>query len=558
MYQLEKILKKMLRKLKTLLAVFATLFLAACDDPCPTIQDYLNDGLSTYDNCLLCRLFTIITAAATNAATKSWDTFHLDLIPLVVLASAIYIAMAVLKNVGSFGKQNAADFLTGDKKGILILMFKTTVIVLLLQQSESNSFFINMIISPILQAGLNIGSTLSVEGAEMVETSGTGYAAIFDMVNEAVKQFNDQLYRTIAIGEAMICNAMRGTFNLFKWYWLMLLYGFILFVFGWVLLVGISFYIVDILIRLTFGAILLPFGVAAAISSLTSTYSKNIWSIFLNVFASFVMLGIVLGLSIQLVNLSMGAYQSSTQSGALNSFLTNLSANIDDNQVKKISEELWSNGSLLLTIVCFCVIVQLTTHIGKLADKIADGGSLTSVGSQVGAAVVKPVSDGGKRIAKSVGKMGLAAGKRTGKAFTRMTRLDKAYAWSGNKAEEIRGKLTGTGRQGYRAFWHKKQTPLADGSLQDVVQGDDGSTIVRDFDENHRLRNVQTVRPNGDIEDQSFDENGNLAANKITHADGSSEEKTFHGNGNVAYEKIVDTNGSSDEHKYDENGNLIY
>lgn len=556
MYRVEMTLKEMFEKRKMLLAVFFTLFLTACKE-CPTIQDYLNDGLSTHNNCLLCRLFKIITEAATSAATKSWDTFHLDLIPLVVLASAIYIAMAVLKNVGSFGKQNAADFLTGDKKGILILMFKTTVIVLLLQENESSSFFINKIISPILQAGLNIGSTLSVEGARLATPSGTGYAAIFEMVNEAVKQFNDQLYRTIAIGEAMICNSIRGTFNIFKWYWLMLFYGFILFVFGWVLLVGISFYIVDILIRLTFGAILLPFGVAAAISGLTSTYSKNIWSIFLNVFASFVMLGIVMGLSMQLVDLCMGSYESGSQSPALNSFLTNLSANIDDNQVKEIAKELWSNGSLLFTIVCFCVIVQLAAHIGKLADKIADSGTPTSAGSQVGAAVMKPVSGAGKRIAKATGNWGLTASKRTGAAAARMTRLDKAYAWGGNKVEEIRGTLTGTGRQGYRAFWHKAQTPLAAGPLQDVVQGDDGSTITRNFDANHRLRNVQTVRQNGDIEDQSFDENGNLETKKITHTDGSSDEQTFHGNGQVASEKVTHTDGSSDEQQYDADGKPI-
>ena len=277
----------------------------------------------------------------------------------------------------------------------------------------------------------------------------------------------------------------------------------------------------------------------------------------MNVFASFVMLGIVMGLSMQLVDLCMGSYESGSQSPALNSFLTNLSANIDDNQVKEIAKELWSNGSLLFTIVCFCVIVQLAAHIGKLADKIADSGTPTSAGSQVGAAVMKPVSGAGKRIAKATGNWGLTASKRTGAAAARMTRLDKAYAWGGNKVEEIRGTLTGTGRQGYRAFWHKAQTPLAAGPLQDVVQGDDGSTITRNFDANHRLRNVQTVRQNGDIEDQSFDENGNLETKKITHTDGSSDEQTFHGNGQVASEKVTHTDGSSDEQQYDADGKPI-
>ena len=160
----------------------------------------------------------------------SWNTFASQLIPVVGLAAAIYIAIYVLKNVGSFTKQNAADFLTGDKKGLLLLMFKTTVIISLLK----DTWLIDNIISPVMQAGLNIGAKLSVTGATMATSSGSGYDAIFKMVNESVKQFNDQVYETIAIGNAMICNATRDF--IFSWYWLMLTYGLILFVFGWILL----------------------------------------------------------------------------------------------------------------------------------------------------------------------------------------------------------------------------------------------------------------------------------------------------------------------------------
>lgn len=111
--------------LKKLFSVTLVLFLSACDDTCPTIQDYKNEGISTVctgcsnaedGNCLLCSLFRIITKAASAAANMSWNTFASQLIPVVGLAAAIYIAIYVLKNVGSFTKQNAADFLTGDKK----------------------------------------------------------------------------------------------------------------------------------------------------------------------------------------------------------------------------------------------------------------------------------------------------------------------------------------------------------------------------------------------------------------------------------------------------------
>ena len=462
MHNTKNILGTLPEMLKKLFSVTLVLFLSACDDTCPTIQDYKNEGISTVctgcsnaedGNCLLCRLFRIITEAASAAANMSWNTFASQLIPVVGLAAAIYIAIYVLKNVGSFTKQNAADFLTGDKKGLLLLMFKTTVIISLLK----DTWLIDNIISPVMQAGLNIGAKLSVTGATMATSSGSGYDAIFKMVNESVKQFNDQVYETIAIGNAMICNATRD--SIFDWYWLMLLYGLILFVFGWILLVGISFYIVDILIRLAFGAILLPFGVACAISNQTVGYTKNIWNIFLNVFFSFIMLGIILGITIQLVNLGMtqGDEKGVKEGGgaALNAFLTNLNAQIDANQIEQISKDLWSNGSLLLTIVCFCVIVQLAAQIGKLADKISETGGLTSVGSQVAAATGHPLMAKGKQAAGTVGGWVGAGAKEAGRVTARVTRADKLYRWAGNKAEAARGILTGSGKQGYRAFWHK-------------------------------------------------------------------------------------------------------
>lgn len=464
MHNTKNILGTLPEMLKKLFSVTLVLFLSACDDTCPTIQDYKNEGISTVctgcsnaedGNCLLCSLFRIITKAASAAANMSWNTFASQLIPVVGLAAAIYIAIYVLKNVGSFTKQNAADFLTGDKKGLLLLMFKTTVIISLLK----DTWLIDNIISPVMQAGLNIGAKLSVTGATMATSSGSGYDAIFKMVNESVKQFNDQVYETIAIGNAMICNATRPPYNPFVWYWLMLTYGLILFVFGWILLVGISFYIVDILIRLAFGAILLPFGVACAISNQTVGYTKNIWNIFLNVFFSFIMLGIILGITIQLVNLGMtqGDEEGVKEGGgaALNAFLTNLNAQIDGNQIEQISKDLWSNGSLLLTIVCFCVIVQLAAQIGKLADKISETSGLTSVGSQVAAATGHPLMAKGKQAAGTVGGWVGAGAKETGRIAARVTRADKLYRWAGNKAEGARGILTGSGKQGYRAFWHK-------------------------------------------------------------------------------------------------------
>lgn len=106
MHNTKNILGTLPEMLKKLFSVTLVLFLSACDDTCPTIQDYKNEGISTVctgcsnaedGNCLLCSLFRIITKAASAAANMSWNTFASQLIPVVGLAAAIYIAIYVLK-----------------------------------------------------------------------------------------------------------------------------------------------------------------------------------------------------------------------------------------------------------------------------------------------------------------------------------------------------------------------------------------------------------------------------------------------------------------------------
>ncbi len=460
------ILEKPFSKLKIFFILTFPLLLSACgseDQPCETIQTYLNNGIE--DNCLLCSMFDTVTELAEIIASNSWRLFAKELIPVVVIASAIIIAFTILKSLGSFTTQNTADLFTGDKKGLLLLMFKTVVIVTLLQ----DTWFTNTIIAPILNAGLKIGTELSSNTAgsgtvvTLPETTGEGgYKEVFNMVNETVKQFNDNVYETVAIGQAMICNATIKI--IFRWEWTMLLYGLILFIFGWLLLVGVSFYIIDILICLTFGFALLPFGIAFAISNLSITYTKNIWNIFINAFFSFIVLGIILGLSIQLVWLCMGRYGNgqyvdatyASGGSAFNSFLSNFNKLIDDDQIKAISRELWENGSLLLTIVCLAVLVQLVAQMGAIVDKLADTASLTNVGSQVGAAITKPIINKAKKVSSTVTGWTWSGAKHVGHVGARITRMDRLYDAIGRRLVTARGFLTGSGREGYKAFWHKR------------------------------------------------------------------------------------------------------
>lgn len=438
--------KRIRGSLRRFLPLMFVLLLCGCE--CQTFQDYLNKGIG--GNCLLCDLFEILTDSANSAATSSWNTFAGELSLVVMYATAIYIAFYTLKLVGSFGKQEIGDYMSNDKTGLLFLAFKMAIIVSLLK----SNFFVDSILAPLLESGLTIGQKLGSDRATINwgAGSGGGWKDLFSMINEAVKSYNDQVYETVAIGEAMICRSTQGF--IFGWYWLMLCYGLLYFIFGWFLLATVSFYIVDILLALTFGAVLLPFGIAFAISGQTSQYSNKIWQIFLNVFFNFVMLGLILGLSVELVELGMGKMnEDNAPDMSMNGFSAQITGMLDNNQVKEVSEILWSSGSLLLTIVCFCLLTNLVMNIKDLASSVSDAAGVTNAGSSAGVAASEPFVKNAKYAGEYAGKNLGNAAQYGGHVLARATRMDKASEYVNDKLKDFRGWATGTGSRGHKAWW---------------------------------------------------------------------------------------------------------
>jgi len=435
------------------------LLLCGCGEECPTIQAYISAGIG--NNCLLCTLFNTMADAAVKAADISWKQMAKPLGQVVIIVTAVYIALYTLKPLSSFGKQDVADYLTGDKSGVLTLLFKATVIFALLDGfgSVDSQWFIRYILNPILQSGIEIGqrvSNLNTGGGfkfnvvhvisdllkSIFGTTGPAWQETFDMLKDTVNDFNDRVYKMIALGQSMICNATHGKF--LDWYYLMLLYGFIYFIFGWIMLAGAGLYMIDIGITLGIAAILLPVGIASAISDWTVSYTKNLWNQFLNVFFSFIILGIIISLSLELVYHCAGMAATPDTSG--NTF--NLQQALDANDAKSLSEYLWSSGSLLLTILCFALIVQLMDQMKGLADKLS-GGAGFSGASEVGGDVTKPVISGAK-------KAGSWAGTAAVNKISHSIGKTKRAQWIQRKYTSFRGRVFGIGPEGYK-FWLRRR-----------------------------------------------------------------------------------------------------
>lgn len=495
MSMVDKIWHFIKTKAKLFIACALVLPLCACKDPCPTIQDFLHEGIGeSFEafKCLLCPMFKVLIEASKEVAEASWRILAPKLIPVVGVVAAVYIAIFTLKLVGSFGKQTANDYMSDDKRGLLVFMFKTAVIIFLLSGTANGSYFeigkeilglgtanknflIESIISPLLQSGLEIGQGVAVRtgnnlsfdfystdffgglSQNIKDNLSSPWAPVFEMIKKAVYGFQAVTYEPVAVGQAMLCGSTLG--SIFKWYWLMLAYGFILFVFGWLLTLGVGFYIIDVLIDLMFAASLLPIGVACAISDKTISYTKKIWGIFVNVFFNFVILGIILGMTMRVIDLCMGravveAADASSVAKSVGTsmamLLSDYQKKFDGSEIKALSEALWSSGSFILTVVCMSVMTVLVGQMKELSSKISGGTSMSSVGSKASAKISQSAIQAGKYASAQSYKRAL---KPAGNRFAKMTRADKLAKWGQNKYTAAKGFLTGRGAQGYKAWW---------------------------------------------------------------------------------------------------------
>ena len=438
-------------KVKICFLLTSILLLSACGsseaDSCDTMA-------SNASACPLCTVYNMISGVASSLANAAWGRLDGSLADVVLVVAAIYIAVFTLKMVGSFGKQSVGEYLSGDKNGLFLFMFKATVIYSLLKGHD----FQSLVVFPLLSGSAEIGGKLSAAtGLSFSLGDGSSWKAIFDMLSTTARKFNDSVMFVVGIGEGFMCHAVSGEghSNIFEWDILMLLYGIIVFIFGWILLAGVSFYLVDIMIRLTFAAALMPVGIACAISGLSMPYAKSIWNLFLNVFFNIIMMGIVLGIVIKLVTSCVGGGPSPNLAG----YSVDIAGLVAGNEVKPLSEAMVNFGHLVLIVVCFCIMLELVEQMGHLAEEISDTagfGEALSPASQAATPIIKNVEKQGMKAAKWAGNTAIVEPtKYTGHVLMRATHMDVLFKRVSNKVEEVRGKYTGTGRQGYRAWWRK-------------------------------------------------------------------------------------------------------
>ncbi len=371
---------------------------------CPPYSEYLADGKG--GNCLLCSIYEVIMDACARVVTLSWNAFAGPLQGVIVVGASIYIAVYTLRNLASFSQQDSSAYLSNDKTGIIPLGVKTAAVVWLL---GNESFLYSHLIGPVIGTGLMIGQQISPGGLGGGFGSTNDVGSLFDAVISQVRSFNDNVYAIVAMGRMLLCLSFLPD-GIINWYWSLVPFGALLYVFGWFILIGVSFYLLDVLFRLAVGCMLLPMAIACGFSKFTSSYTKSAWNLFVNVFFNFVMLGVLLTFTTKMIDMSVTG--NSEMEGKLTEKIILNKADIEA-IVKNLSVM-----SFILTTICCMVAFKLFMEIEELADNVSSAKSVGKLGKQAGGIVGSTAKAVVSKPMQQMGKIANAARLETGKTIS--------------------------------------------------------------------------------------------------------------------------------------------
>lgn len=385
--------------IKAICFAFANLFVfsfcAYAAGSCSTLKEYINEG--TGDNFILKEGYEIIARAATSVAKFSWDNFATPLQAVVGLGTAIYIAVYTLRNIGSFSQQDTAAYLSNDKTGVIPLAVKMAIVVWLLgNQAFIYKYLIGLAITTCVEVGNLIGPNSGIGNFD----SPDNLEDLFNFVIQQVIDFNDSIYKIVATGQLLLCMAIPSA-NFFRFYWTTIPFAAALWIYGWLIIIGVSFYMLDVLFRLGVGCIVLPFAVACGLSKLTIDYTRKTWNLFINVCFSFIMLGILISFTFAMISRCVGL--DIPENKVLN-----------EADIKHINDNL-DLGVFFITAICSMISLLLFMQLESIVEKVSGTEAVSKVGQQTGKQFSKSALRVASKPIRELGNFAGAGGQVIGK-----------------------------------------------------------------------------------------------------------------------------------------------
>ena len=425
-------------------------------DKCDTFATYL----SSLSSCPLCPIFQAVLNTDAKIADVAWRALSKALQGVVIVFFLVYLALETLKIVSNVGGSSLGSYL----KSILILGFKVLLTYFLL---SSSSYVYGYFISPVIQAGLDMGTSLiSISSSQasicLVNNANVDFVAtpgnvldagLLDGIMRTVRCYGHTATIMPAVGKGLICHGWANDGSMLPDF-SMWFSGILFYLFGLIIWLVISFYLVDCTVQLGMVCGIIPVLIACWPFKLTTKYTIKGVQIIMNTFFNYIMLGIVLLLGVEIVDFATGK-----KSGSMDAFMEAM----NNNNLIKLSEMASLDGvEILILVICCIFAFKLIGNTNALADKFSKGSGMniaSKLGGLASSAVVASAATGA-----SIGaKFGGAVLEETGIAgkFTDAGNSVKNFFLDG--ASSV-GKAVGLGR-------FQPQNQSADGAVPTVQSG---------------------------------------------------------------------------------------
>ena len=471
--------------------------------------------LNALSSCPLCPVFEVVMKTNADIAHIAWEAVSEPLSHVVGIFFLVLLAFEALKTVAAIGGTKPSALM----KGILVLGLKIAITIGLLSSSQ---YIYGMFISPIAQGGMDMGvAVANASGGSGCTIDSVGPVSsaeispeLINSVLSRVRCFSEDAAQLPAIGMGLIC--ISTTFS-------MLISGLIMFLFGIMIWMAFSFYLIDATVQLGMLCALVPLLIACWPFEMTKQYTAKGVKMLMNTFFTFAFAGVMIMLAVNYVTAAI------TGGGTVS---TNELINAINNNDEKSMEILAAiEGSSIMTLLaCGFFAMKMISKVSGLANQFSSGSGM-SAGAKIGGLAASAASSAGKWAGgKTVqlGKAGLSElgnNTRIGRAVQRGARSTMGAIQRGH------GKLwAGIGKygMGLGRFQNRK---AGTGTQQQGTEEENGRNAMPEDQKNQQnaedalLNNQNTEAPEDENtfdtaeDDASFDTTGDDATLDTTGDD---------------------------------------
>ena len=371
----------------------------------------LQEKLREAKTCIFCPLFQSLFKAVQTMARQAFDATKDPIRIVMSVGFALYIAFSVLGHVSSLNKQDAPKFITG----LLGSTFKFLIAFLLLLNKDTIYYYV---INPLLSTALDFGGAMMFKAGEALNEcktdtaglSGTGDKVLPDELYATMECFIKGVQAEIAFaqaaGSSIMCVGRKqasGAFGI--WDFSMVFSGLAIYLCALLLTFAFGFYLIDAVVMLGVIGALMTFFIACWPFKATGGYTSKGFNMFMNIFFTFIFMGIVVSINTQLIKASLST-----------GGLENLEEVLSGGNIGDSKQILDINGAGFLIILCCCFFgFKFTAKTAQLAGSMAGGGGI-DIGARLGGLFTSGAVNSATKVGKTAAAPVAAKAKQVGNA----------------------------------------------------------------------------------------------------------------------------------------------